>query len=134
MPGVINRMIRPGQQREIEVDVPGGGREVKTFLYQGEGRRPYPLKDISGIPVTVQGDGVRIILRAVPARHRIEAGDILTSAGDARLRFGVFIGKVEKTERDRKAPQFVTVFVKPLAKLHLLRDVYVVVPSGREGN
>jgi len=70
-------------------------------------------------------------LKHVPASHGIQPGDVLTSdSTGGLLPIGLTIGKVVRVQQEKKDAHFVSVFVKPLADLSRLQDVYIVVPPG----
>ncbi len=131
MPGQLWRMVGPGGKREIEVEVPGRGLESRTFSHNGRFSRAHPVG--RAIPVRLQGNGRQIVLSDVPERHRIQTGDFLTTAASELVPFGIPIGYVERTERQKDDPHFVSVFVKPLDDLDSLRRVYIIQAIDREG-
>lgn len=135
MPAMLWRIVHPGGKRAIYEELPDGGRVRTEHVHDGR-PGPYPVGDPpTPVPVLVQGDGRRIVLRDVPARHGILAGDIVTTSRSTELLlpFGLTIGRVARTEPDKQDPHAVTVFVDPLANLATLRRVYVVMPLDRAG-
>ena len=128
MPAVVGLMIGPGGEREIELNIPGAGRKLITVRHDDRKPTAYLLQEVPPIPVIAEGDGKRIVLKHVPAAHRIMPGDVLTSGYDAKLPFGMSIGYVSRAEPEDKTPHFVTVYVEPLADLASLRTVYIVKP------
>lgn len=127
MPARLWRLVEPGRKRTIYLTTPSGEMESRTFAHSGRGPGAEPVGN--PIPVEALGNGREIVLEHVPVNHGVRAGDILTS-GDVTgmLPLGLTIGRVSRMERDRNDAHFVTVFVEPLADLHRLRDVYIVLP------
>ncbi len=127
MPARLWRLVEPGRQRTIYLTTPTGEMENRTFAHSGRGPGPEPVG--KPIPVEAVGNGREVVLEHVPANHGVRAGDILTSDGSTGLLpVGLTIGRVSRVERDRSDAHFVTVFVEPLADLHRLREVYIVLP------
>jgi len=130
MPALLWRMVKPGQKRTIYVPLSKGGLAKRTFSHSGKTRAPEPIGQ--PCPVEARGDGKQIVLKHVPASHEIRPGDVLTSDSTAGLLpIGLAIGQVCKVEREKQDAHFVTVFVKPLADLSRLQDVYIIVPPTR---
>ncbi len=132
MPARLWRMVKPDGERSVEEDIPGLGPRPRTYKHSGRSR----MWEKVGPPVAVlaKGNGKEIVLAKVPRKHGVEPGDLLASGSDsALLPFDVRIGAVTRTEPDAGEAHFVTVYVKPLAKLSTLRDVYIVQPIAGGG-
>ena len=129
-PALVWRMIKPGQSRTIYIVPPDGGLSKRTYHHSGKTPAAEPI----GQPCKVEakGDGKQIVLKHVPASHGIQPGDVLTSdSTGGLLPIGLTIGKVVEVRQEKKDAHFVTIFVKPLADLSRLQDVYIVVPPER---
>ena len=129
IPALLWRMIKPGQTRTIYIILPDGGLSKHTYHHSGKTPAAEPI----GQPCKVEakGDGKQIVLQHVPASHGIQPGDVLTSDSTGGfLPIGLTIGKVVRVQQEKKDAHFVSVFVKPLADLSRLQDVYIVVPPG----
>jgi cell shape-determining protein MreC len=90
------------------------------------------------VAVHVKGDGREAMVASeVLADHNILPGDLLKTLGDeAFLPQEVLIGVVRKVQPDPHAAARVMLTIEPLARLDLLRDVYIVLPltdSSRRG-
>ncbi len=131
LPGRILRQVGPGQHRAVYVRGPDGGLLRELRRHDGSTRQP---QEVGGpIAVRADGDGQGIICRHVPAYHEVRPGDLLKTPRSAGLPFRLPIGRVRRTEPEKADPHFVTVYVRPLAGLAALRDVYVVLPvAGRQ--
>lgn len=119
------RMVPPGGRRVIRTD-----QGPQAHRHDGVTGGPHPVGP--SVPVRAEGDGRQIVLRHVPAELDIMPGDYLASDPDtALLPFGIGIGNVERTEHEAENAHFVTVYVRPLADLDALRNVYIVLPLSR---
>ena len=127
MPAQLWRLVEPDRERAIYSATPAGGMEKRAFRHSGRTSGPEPVG--KPVPVEAVGNGREVVLKHVPANHGMRAGDILTSDGSTGLLpLGLTVGRVSRVERDKNDAHFVTVFVEPLADLHRLRDVYIVLP------
>ena len=127
MPALLWRLVGPGQQRTIYTQGPNGARRKVVVRHDGRG----PAMHAVGEPILVkaQGNGRWVVLRDVPAEYGVRRGDLLTSAGSLQfIPFGLRIGQVVRTERSKREPHFVTVYVEPFADLGRLSDVYIIQP------
>ncbi len=129
------RLVRPGQTREIRVSKQSpGGVGLTTRQFRHDGRSEAPAVVGEAVNVNADGNGKEIVCRQVPAHHGVREGDMLTTARTAALPFRLTIGEVRTVEVDKSDPHLVTVYVKPLADLATLREVYIVLPIGRVTN
>jgi len=128
-PARILRLVKPGEARKILVSQPSGDEAVGQFRHDGTTTGPQVVG--RAITVRADGNGREIVCTNVPARHRIRPGDVLTTARTSGLPFRLTIGRVREVKSESAEPHYVTVFVRPLADLPALREVYIVLPVDR---
>jgi len=123
-PASVRRVVDPNKTRQY-TEIAKDDAITKTL----DEESPF-------VDVHIRGDGSQGMIAAdVPDNHAILPGDIVTTRGNTFSLPGVRlpIGKVDKVKPLATKAGFVTLYIKPLADLSTLRDVYIVIPqnSGR---
>jgi len=131
---ITDRLFRIGVQVHRVVQDPGSPRRI-TVTTDGGPQRVEPLtKYHPNIFSVARGDGRRgMLIPHVHKGHKIRPGDVvLTRSDDAAVGAPVPVGRVERVDDDEEEPAlFVTLYVRPYAKLASLREVYIIVPPKR---
>jgi cell shape-determining protein MreC len=118
--GRIRRVIVPGQVRTVTVTE---GSLPRTTQLTPENNTP--IDDV----LAVGDGGSMVVVPDVKAYYNVQPGDQLwASAEKEYLPVDIYIGRVEKVERDAKDAHRVKVFVRPHDDVANVRDVFIISP------
>ncbi|HHH76592.1 MAG TPA: hypothetical protein ENL03_06175 [Phycisphaerae bacterium] len=123
-PASIRRVVDPKNPREYTV------MEKDNSITMTLDKASLP------VDIYIRGDGSQGMIAAnVPEYHAILPGDMVTTLSNTYFlpNIRLPIGIVQKVKPLPTNARFVTLYIKPLADLSTLRDVYIVVPQNTRG-